>query len=65
MNHPPDKPRDDRRIHEGEKPELGGPINEAALEDVTPVRRDGRDGPIADRDRPTVLESEVEKRSNA
>lgn len=65
MNNPPDRVRDDRRMHQGEKPGLDQPIDKARQEDVTPVRGDRGGSPIPDRDRPTILESDVEKRSNA
>ena len=34
MTNPPDKPRDDRRMHEGEKKGLGGSVNHAKQGEV-------------------------------
>ena len=34
MTNPPDKPRDDRRMHEGEKKGLGGSVNHARQDEV-------------------------------
>ena len=39
MTNPPDTPRDDRRMHEGEKKGLGGSVNHARQDEV----RSGRD----------------------
>lgn len=63
MTNPPNQPRDDRRMHDGEKKGLGGKVNEAELEDVTPglEPRKGH----TERAQPGPLEEEVTTRSNA
>ena len=38
MTNPPDTPRDDRRMHEGEKKGFGGSVNHARQDEVTSDR---------------------------
>ena len=66
MTNPPDRPRDDRRMHEGDKKGLGGTANKARQEDVTPEReRDSGDTSTTERSQPSALGGDVATRSNA
>lgn len=59
MNNPPDKPRDDRRMYEGEKPEL----EDEKAERLVDVAK--KDGSTSEMDRPDPMDPDATIRSNA
>ncbi len=68
MTNPPNQPRDDRRMHEGEKKGVGADVNEAKQEVVTPELGEREPEPAkghTERAQPSPLEEEVTTRSNA
>ena len=62
MTNPPNQPRDDRRMHEGDKKGVGEKVNEARQDDVTPGEPEQGS---TERAQPSPLEEDVEVRSNA
>lgn len=60
MNNPPDKPLDNRRMHEGEKPGLDEAEKAERLVDVAK-----KDGSTSEMDRPDPMDPEATIRSNA
>ena len=65
MTNPPNRPRDDRRMHEGEKPGLGEKKERGEQEEVK-LDRDDSDAPsTTDREQESVLGSDVATRSKA
>ena len=66
MTNPPNRPRDDRRMHEGEKPGLAGKIERGDQEQVELEREpEGEQSSTADRDQESALGGDVATRSKA
>ena len=66
MTNPPNRPRDDRRMHEGEKPGLGERINRAKQDEETPEREGEKEiSSTTDREQESVLGGDVATRSKA
>lgn len=65
MNKPPNRQRDDRRMHECDKPGLGVKVNDASQDDVRPARDADPSGESSttDRDQPSALDGDVATRS--
>ena len=65
MTNPPNRPRDDRRMHEGEKPGLGEKKERGEQEEVK-LDRDASDEPsTTDREQESALGGDVATRSKA
>ncbi len=67
MTNPPNRPRDDRRMHEGDKPGLGEKRERGEQEDVA-LERDretSEESPTTDRSQESALGGDVATRSKA
>jgi len=66
MTNPPNRPRDDRRMHEGEKPGLSGKIERGDQEQVDLEQDDAQDtSSTSDREQESALGGDVATRSKA
>jgi hypothetical protein len=66
MTNPPNRPRDDRRMHEGEKPGLSGKIERGDQEPVDLEQDDAQDtSSTSDREQESALGGDVATRSKA
>ena len=67
MTNPPNRPRDDRRMHEGEKPGLGDKRNRGEQEEVALDRErgDSEESSTTDRHQESALGGDVATRSKA
>jgi hypothetical protein len=65
MTNPPNRPRDDRRMHEGEKPGLPKQKNRGDQETIELDHEERERSSTADRHQESVLGGEVATRSGA
>jgi hypothetical protein len=65
MTNPPNRPRDDRRMHEGEKPGLGEKRQRGEQEEVALDRKDSGEPSTTDREQESALGGDVATRSKA
>ena len=64
MTNPPNRPRDDRRMHEGEKPGLSDKIDRSRQETVELDRDEAKEGSsTADRRQESALGGDIATRS--
>jgi hypothetical protein len=65
MTNPPNRPRDDRRMHEGEKPGLGDKKERGKQEEVTLDHDASDESSTTDREQQSALGGDVATRSKA
>jgi len=65
MTNPPNRPRDDRRMHEGEKPGLGEKKERGQQEEVALDRDASDESSTTDREQESALGGDVATRSKA
>ena len=67
MNNPPNRPRDDRRMHEGDKPGIGEKRQKGEQEEVRLERErdDPGKSPTTNREQESALGGDVATRSKA
>jgi hypothetical protein len=65
MTNPPNRPRDDRRMHEGEKPGLGDKKERGKQEEVTLDHDASDESSTTDREQESPLGGDVATRSKA
>jgi len=65
MNNPPNRPRDDRRMHEGDKPGLGDKKERGKQEEVTLDHDASDESSTTDREQESALGGHVATRSKA
>jgi len=65
MTNPPNRPRDDRRMHEGEKPGLGEKRERGEQEDLKLERDRDEESSTTDRHQESALGGDVATRSKA
>jgi hypothetical protein len=65
MTNPPNRPRDDRRMHEGEKPGLGDKKERSKQEEVTLDHDASDESSTTDREQESALGGDVATRSKA
>ena len=65
MTNPPNRPRDDRRMHEGEKPGLGEKKERGEQDELALDREEAGESSTTDREQESALGGDVATRSKA